>query len=141
MNLLDVNVWVSLTLQVHPHYLPAKQWLAQLGPQEQLSFCRQTQLGLLRVLTLQTIPGTLGLTQAEAWILYEAFLADPRVTFTDEPDGLQEIFRRLSFRDEVSPKRWADDYLAAFALSANLTLVTFDSALAARVPSSILLRP
>ena len=73
MNLLDVNVWISLAFEAHPHYLSAKQWLVQLGPQAQLSFCRQTQLGLLRVLTVQIIPGTSGLTQAEAWILTKPF--------------------------------------------------------------------
>ena len=81
------------------------------------------------------------LTQREALTVYERLLQDDRTAFHHEPRGLDEAFRRLCSRDEVSPKRWADDYLAAFALSGNLTLITFDSALAARVPPSILLRP
>ncbi len=55
--------------------------------------------------------------------------------------NLDTTFRRLSTRDEVSPKRWTDDYLAAFAEAGSLTLVTFDRALAVRSPTSLLLMP
>jgi hypothetical protein len=53
---------------------------------------------------------------------------------------LAAAFELLSDRGEVSPKRWQDDYLAAFAQAAGLTLVTFDQTLARRVFPSILLR-
>jgi predicted nucleic acid-binding protein len=40
----------------------------------------------------------------------------------------------------VSPKIWADAYLAAFAVAGNLTLVTMDRALAAKVKGAVLLQ-
>ena len=56
-----------------------------------------------------------------------------------EPANLDLRFRRLSRSLQPSPKDWADSYLAAFALSAELTLVTFDRALHRRVERSLLL--
>jgi len=81
------------------------------------------------------------LTQSEAWQAYEDLLVDPRIDFIGEPPSAQSVFYRISNRNEVSPKRWQDDYLLAFAEAANLTFITFDRALAARAPSSILLTP
>jgi len=80
-------------------------------------------------------------TQREAWSVVDRLLADPKILFLEEPGRLDETLRRISNRDEVSPQRWTDDYLAAFAEASNLKLVTFDRALAGRVPSSILLTP
>ncbi len=98
-------------------------------------------MSLLRLLTQRAALGTAVLTQHVAWHVYDLLQQDERVLFANEPISFDEIFRRISDRNEISAKRWADDYLLAFAEAANLTLVTFDSALAARVPSSILLRP
>ena len=44
-----------------------------------------------------------------------------------------------SMADSVSPKMWMDAYLAAFAETAGLTLVTFDRALAGKVKGAMLL--
>jgi len=140
MNLPDINVWISLALQTHPHSDAAQQWLQELSPRDQVFFCRQSQLGLLRLLTTRAVPGGPALTQTEAWLVYDGFLRDPRMSFIDEPAGLSASLRSISDRDEASPKRWADDYLSAFAQSANLTLVTLDKALAARTPGSLLLK-
>jgi predicted nucleic acid-binding protein len=79
------------------------------------------------------------LTQALAWSVYDAFLEISGAQLVDEPIGIDPQFRRLSDRDEVSTKQWADAYLAAFAETAGLTLVTFDRALAGKVKSAILL--
>ena len=80
------------------------------------------------------------LTQRQAWGVYERLLDYPGVTFEVEPQDLQQVLRQISSRDEISPNRWTDDYLSAFAQSANLTLVTLDKALAARTPGSLLLK-
>ena len=141
MNFPDANLWIALAHAVHEHHVIATKWMDSLGSEERVYFCRVTQLGLLRLLTTRAAMKEDVLTQREALAVYERLLQDDRTAFHHEPRGLDEVFRRLCSRDEVSPKRWADDYLAAFALSGNLTLITFDSALAARVPSSILLRP
>lgn len=81
------------------------------------------------------------LTQQQAWNVYENLISQPFVSFRDEPRELDTYFRRTSGRDEASPKRWTDDYLAAFADASGLVLITFDRALAARVPAALLLTP
>ncbi len=80
------------------------------------------------------------LTQAEAWQAIDTLLRLPTARMLDEPRGTEAIFRKRSDRDKVSTKYWADAYLAAFAESARLTLVTFDHALAGQVKGAILLR-
>ena len=136
----DVNVWLALAFGQHPQHASANAWF---GLQQNVSacFCRSTQMSLLRLLTQRAALGTAVLTQHDAWHVYDRLQQDERVLFTNEPISLDEIFRRISDRNEISAKRWADDYLLAFAEAADLAFVTFDSALAARVPSSILLRP
>jgi hypothetical protein len=57
----------------------------------------------------------------------------------EEPRGIDPVFRRYTDRNEASTKVWADAYLAAFAKTANLTLVTFDRALAGKIEGSVLL--
>ncbi len=59
--------------------------------------------------------------------------------FTEEPADLESIFRSFTGNQQVSPKEWADAYLAAFSLAAEVTLVTFDRALAGKVKGAVLL--
>ena len=81
------------------------------------------------------------MTQRQAWRAYEDLRLDPRVDMLAEPSNLELILHRLSDRDEVSPKRWNDDYLIAFAEAAGLTLVTFDRVMAGRANKAVLLTP
>ena len=76
------------------------------------------------------------LSQRRAWQAYRKWLADGRVTFHPEPAGryFEHVFETLSHGNRPSTKVWADAYLAAFALTAGFTLVTFDKALSALVP-------
>jgi len=57
----------------------------------------------------------------------------------EEPRGIDPLFRQHTSRNEVSTKQWADGYLAAFAETAGIQLVTFDRALAAKVKGAVLL--
>ena len=98
-------------------------------------------MSLLRLLTQRAALGTAVMTQSEAWLVYDRLQQDARVLFADEAPGLDAIFRHTSARAEISSKRWADDYLLAFAEAADLTLITFDRALAARAHSKVLLTP
>jgi|SRR6185312_974611 len=135
----DVNVWLALAFEVHPQHPAARDWFLRLEDDRSVCFCRSTQLSFLRLLTQPAALRQNALTQNEAWKAYEQFRNDNRVTFRDEPADLDTVFRRFSARDEISPKRWGDDYLLAFAESGNLTLVTFDRTLAKRTPDAILL--
>jgi toxin-antitoxin system PIN domain toxin len=134
-----VNVWVALAHEIHPHHASATEWGESLGSETILFFCRFTQLGLLRLLTNPSAMGEDVLTQAKAWRVYDAFLRTARAQLAEEPRGINPLFRELTSRSEVSTKRWADGYLAAFAIAAGFQLVTFDRALAGRVKGAVLL--
>jgi uncharacterized protein len=57
----------------------------------------------------------------------------------DEPSGLEPRFRTLTRLRNPAAKDWADSYLAAFAVSGGLTMVTFDRGLRAKTKPVILL--
>ena len=57
----------------------------------------------------------------------------------DEPFGMEINFRAFADRIIPAPKEWADSYLAAFAASTLIELVTFDRALAKRASRARLL--
>ena len=98
-----------------------------------------SQLSLLRLLTNESVMGIDVVTQVEAWRIYDLFFESGRTFLTDEPRGLEELLRARTAKKRSSTKEWADEYLAAFAEAAGLTLVTFDRALARRARGSILL--
>ena len=134
-----MNVWFALAHEIHPHHKAASEWGQSLGANVVVYFCRITQLGLLRLLTNQSAMGDEVLTQKQAWRAFDAFLVNPANRMIQEPAGLDPAFRELTDRDESSTKQWADGYLAAFALAADIRLVTFDRALAVRVERAVLL--
>ena len=136
----DVNVWLALSHGIHPHHHAAKAWGESLDGNSVVYFCRFTQLGLLRLLTNQSAMGDDVLTQSQAWEAFDAFMANPGNQIIDEPRGIDPVFRRHTDRAEASTKQWADGYLAAFADTARIQLVTFDRALAARVKGAVLLQ-
>jgi predicted nucleic acid-binding protein len=72
------------------------------------------------------------LNLGEAWVAYDLFFGDDRVTFLAEGPGVEPIFRRMTSSPVVSPKVWADAWLLAVAEAAGGIVVTFDRALAAR---------
>jgi predicted nucleic acid-binding protein len=77
--------------------------------------------------------------QPEAWATYDRWLEDDRVNFLEEPSGLERRFRMLTRLKQAAPKAWADAYLAAFAETSQLTLVTFDRAFRGKVKPLVLL--
>lgn len=96
-------------------------------------FCRATQQTLLQLLTNSSVLAPYGnpaLTNAQAWKVHEAFVADDRVALrVDEPIHLDSHWKRLAARNTASPKLWMDAHLAAFAITADLRLVTTDIAI------------
>jgi len=79
------------------------------------------------------------MTQPEAWQVYDRWLDDPRITFLDEPTGMEKAFRSHSRRRSPSPKEWADSYLLAFAATSGLRLVTFDQAFRGKTKNVLIL--
>lgn len=126
----DINVWIALAYDGHQHHRTAATWFAGLND-EIAYFCRFTQLGFLRLLTHPSVMRGDVRSQAGAWQAYDLLHHDERVSFHAEEDGeqVESVLRRLTAAGRSSPQQWPDAYLAAFARSAGLTLVTFDGAL------------
>lgn len=131
MLLCDTNVWLALTLSEHVHHRAARAWLDTVDETAVIHFCRATQQSFLRSITSRAVLAAYGnepLSNAEAWSVYAALLADDRITMTDrEPNGLEAHWKTFALRRSASPKVWMDAYLAAFALAAGFALVTTDT--------------
>ena len=135
----DINVWVALTYEGHVHHAVAREWFEAVDQDSSLVFCRFTQLGLLRLLTAEAVMRDEVMNQQEAWRAYDQWQGDERVDFVDEPPGLEVRFRTMTRSRQAAPKDWADSYLAAFAATSQLTLVTFDQALRTKAKPLVLL--
>jgi len=125
MHLPDINFWLALAFDSHKHHAPATEWFAGALPAD-CAFCRLTQQGVLRLATTPAVLGDKALTLVEAWQMYDALFADPRVVFAEEPEDIEARWRNYTRARSFSPKVWNDAYLAAFAASADFDLVTFD---------------
>jgi toxin-antitoxin system PIN domain toxin len=127
----DLNVWFALSVEGHVHGRIAWQWMESLPSKHKLVFCRHTHLGLVRLLTNSAAMAKRVMNVADALEVYEAWAADPRVEFYQEPRDLSNAFRTAiqPFNKMPSSNAVADCYLMAFAKEANLVLVTLDEAL------------
>ena len=123
-DLLDVNVWLALAVEGHPQHKAAlKAWSQLTRP----SFCRLTQLGLLRLLCNPLVMGGAVLEPAAAWEAYEQLTHGGAAEFVDEPAGLDARLKCFANGAKAARDFWTDAYLAAFARCAGLRLVSFDS--------------
>jgi len=68
------------------------------------------------------------LTNKAAWSAYEGFRGDERISWVEEPRGLETHWTTLAGIAKASPKLWMDAYLAAFAITGGYQLVTMDKA-------------
>jgi len=64
---------------------------------------------------------------AGAWAASERLLGDESIHYQDGPAGLETQLKSLPNGAKASRDFWTDAYLAAFALSAGMRLVSFDS--------------
>ena len=132
MDLCDSNVWLALALSKHAHHAAARDWLEAVPDPRSVLFCRATQQTFLHLLTSASVLSPYGnppLTNRQAWEAYQALVADDRISFrSEEPPGLEALWKRFAVRNTPSPKIWMDAYLAAFALAAGYRMVTTDVA-------------
>jgi len=131
VKLPDVNIWLALALSGHSHHQVAKAWLEEILEAESIFFCRATQQGLVRLLTTSEVLAAYGippLGNRQAWELVEAFMADDRISFASEPEGVEEAWKTYALRETRSPKLWMDAWLAAFAKCSGFQMVTTDKA-------------
>ena len=127
MFLADINVWLALTFESHFHHPAALHWFDSLQDR-QAAFCRLTQQGYLRLATNPAAFAEAAGTLAQVWRFYDVLLADERVLYVAEPDGMEDLWRAYTSRETYSPKIWNDAYLASLAAVGQLTVVTFDRA-------------
>ena len=138
LNFLDTNVWLALVWERHSQAEVARQWFSGRG-EEQFFFCRFTQIALLRLLTTKAVMGKEVKTMAGAWEIYDRCCVDERIALLAEPAGMDSGFRDSAKSRHSSPQVWADAYLAAFASTAGLRLVTFDRAFRSRASGCLVL--
>ena len=124
-DLLDANVWLALTVEAHTHHRRAKAyWEAEAAPSVVL--CRVTQMALLRLLTNRSVMDAQVLSPSAAWAKCADFLALPEVRLAAEPVAVEDTWKRYCTSSRTSPNLWTDAYLAAFATTGGMRLVTFD---------------
>lgn len=123
-DLLDVNVWLALAIEEHPHHqAAAAYWSAHTG--EPRFFCRLSAMSFVRLLCNSTLMSNKPLTLVKAWDLYQRFASLPGVGLLAEPAGLDEQLGAM-VTPKLAPRLFTDAYFAALAHTARLRLVTFD---------------
>ena len=123
-DLLDVNVWLALAIQEHPHHGAAASYWARHSGLARF-FCRLSALSLVRLLTHPKLMAGKPLTLVKAWGLYRRFAALPGVAMLGEPEDLDDHL--ASFVTPKLPARlFTDAYFAALAGKSQARLVTFD---------------
>jgi uncharacterized protein len=134
----DVNVWLALASRRHVHALTCANWFHSIQSDE-VVFCRISQMGLLRLLTNESVMGSDVLSSLEAWRIYRTILSDERIQFAPEPFTLEQEWRKVTMQDRPTPKIWTDAYLIAFARAAGMQLVTLDRAVLSIANEALLL--
>ncbi len=129
-DLPDVNVWLALAIEEHPHQAIAKAyWNAlQVSPlaERNLWFCRVTMLGLVRLLSQLKVMGDRALNLAQAISVYQGFRAVPGVDLLSDADSTEQCFTNLIGHQDLPDRFCTDAYLAALSESTGARLVTFD---------------
>jgi uncharacterized protein len=135
-DLPDINVWLALAVQEHPHHAVAKRYWDEtlldmqttpnVAPQK-IYFCRTTVLGLVRLMCQPKVVGKGALTVPAAWGVYQGFRALGVIDLLAEPADVDTQIQTLLTAQGALPARlWTDACLAALAQSSGARLVTFD---------------
>ena len=125
-SLCDVGFLLPLCHEAHQHHSLAKARLTAATAAGEFVLCRTGQLGLLRLLTNPAAMRDSVCTTDEAWRVHDILMSDERFVFRDESLGLQAKLREFTRGFPFSPKLWQEAYMAAFAATAGLGLITFD---------------
>ena len=129
--LFDVNVWLALALRHHAFHNPAAAAFRAASPERKVNFCWASRLGVLRLLTTESVFKPAGLrpmTNAKALAVLDGWTALPAVGTVGDSPSVWTRWRTFADLPTASPKRWMDAYLAATALENGLQLVTTDRA-------------
>lgn len=121
----DVNVLFPLLVSRHAQRESAVEWFDSTGPTE-VALCRLTRLGVLRLLCTPAVMGPDVLTPTAALDALQVLENDERIICVPEPPGLDRALGICVAGCATTPNLWSDAYLAAFALTARIELVSFD---------------
>ena len=90
--LCDVNCLLAFCYDRDVHHPDALTWL---DSQDELSvvICRNTQLGLLRLLTNASVLVKDVCNLKQAWAIYDTLMGDERFGFSAEPMDLEQQLR------------------------------------------------
>ncbi len=128
-DLPDVNVWLALLNQQHPHHGAARNyWENAAAPR--IGLCRITMLGILRLSTNKSVMGGTPYTTEQAWQAYQQVIDLPEVIFVAEPVGIEPAMRAHTTTARFRSTDWTDAYLASLARLAGLRMVSFDKGFA-----------
>lgn len=128
-SLFDTSVWIAAVFTTHAFHRQAQQALEEATSAHPAIFCRFTHLSFLRLAStpaLVKIYGANAMTNHDALVALEALLALTQVCEREEHAGVGALWHRLAARKSASPKVWMDAYLAAFAITGGLRMVTLD---------------
>ncbi len=125
-HLCDSNIFIALTVDIHPAHEAARGWLQTLLVGDTLGFCRMSEMSFLRLLTQRIAEGYLPVKNQEAVEKLHEWKRLDFVEICEEPEAMESDWLRLAAAGQPAPKRWMDAYLAAFALRAGMRLVTLD---------------
>lgn len=128
--LLDINTWIALAIETHPLHPAARGWYeaAPLAAGD-LVFCPSTEMGFLRLVTQAAVMSRCGaapLTNREAISYLQGLYANPALSRVAEPTAMRSLWLQLADNTQSAPNTWMDAYLAAFAISLDAEMVTFD---------------
>ncbi len=124
--LADVNFVFALVHGQHPHVGRAAIWLERLNAQDRITICRVVQMGVLRLLTKPSVMKDRVLSPVDAWGYVHGITGDSRFVFGEEPPDFLESWHSVALGVPKGSTLDTDAYLAAFAISADLTVLTFD---------------
>lgn len=133
-HLCDSNVLLAIAVGQHLHHPAAAQWFSSLASNETAWFCKATRMSFLRLLTHKIAPEFTPLSNRQAWKVYHQLMEDAAMGMMEEPRGMDENWQKWSSVSTASTKVWMDSYLAAFAVSSGMRLVTFDKDFRKYVP-------
>ena len=135
----DVNVSLALASGRHIHSQTCADWLNSIISAE-IAFCRVAQMGLLRLLTNESVMGKDVLSSRAAGRTYRTMIQDERISFHQEPFDLEDEWRKSTSKDVPIPKICIDAYLASFAKLTDMRLVSLDRGVLSLASDALVLR-
>jgi toxin-antitoxin system PIN domain toxin len=125
IDLPDINVWIALSAPDHVHRARAERYWSEEASSE-LAFNAVTMLGLVRVCSNAPSFAGVPLSPTAAWTVFQSWTGFDQVVYLSDPGECLKMLDSFMASGPASRRTWTDSYLAAFAITAGLRLVSFD---------------